>query len=268
MSWTQRITNGIEAVIELVGEPFFQALLVILVGIIGGYLLGKLTTRLLEVIGIPYLVEGTGMERWLQRMGTTTVILVGRLVSAFIYISAFLIAFLIVGALEGDVFWALATAWLPHLFVAIIVIVVGVVLADKIEILVSDRLQGIKLPEVSIIPAVVKYTIIFIALLIALGQVGVDTTALLVVFTMYVLAFVILSVVALQDFLSSGAAGIYLLLREPFTIGDEIVLDGNAGIVQEVDVFVTRIEGDGQEYVVPNRRVMTEGVQRVRPTRD
>lgn len=264
MSWTQRITSGIEDVVELIGEPFFQALLVIFIGLIAGYLLGRLTTRLLEFLGVPAMVEGTGTERWLQRTGTSTVVLVGRVVALFTYVGAFLAAFLLLGALDGDVFWELATAWLPHLFVAIIVFVVGIVLADKVEIVVAERLQSIKLPEVSFIPVVVKYTIIFIALLIALGQVGVDTTALLVVLTVYVFAFVILGALALRDFLASGAAGIYLLFREPYTIGDEIVIEDAAGIVQEVDVFVTRIEDDGQEYIIPNRRVMEEGVKRLR----
>lgn len=249
---------------ELIGEPVIQALLVIVVGLIAGYLIGRLATRLLELSGVPGLVEGTGTERWLQRMGTSTVVLVGRLIALFIYLSAFLAAFLIVGALDGNVFWELATAWLPHLFVAIIVLVVGIVLADKVEILVSERLQAVKLPDVGLIPPLVKYTIIFVALLIALGQVGVDTTALLIVLAIYVLAFVVLGAVALQDFLASGAAGIYLLLREPYAIGDEIEIDGATGIVQEIDVFVTRIEGDGREHIVPNRRVMQQGAKRYR----
>lgn len=253
-----------ENVFELVAEPLIQALLVIIAGLVIGYVVGRFATRLMELIGVPGLVEGTSTERWLQRMGTSTSILVGRLVAAFIYLSAFLSAFLIVGALDGSVFWQLATAWLPHLFVAIIVLVVGIVLADKVELLISERLQGIKLPEASLIPLVVKYTIIFIALLIALGQIGVDTTALVVVLTVYILAFVLLGAVALRDFLASGTAGIYLLLREPYAIGDEIVLEEAEGIVQEIDIFVTHIEGDQREYIIPNRRVMQEGVQRRR----
>lgn len=262
LSWTQRITSGVEAALDVATEPVVQAAVVIAAGMVAGYLLGRLTTRLLDLLGVSTLVEGTGSERWLQRMGTSTVIFVGRLVSLFIYAAAFLSAFLIMGALDADTFWELATAWLPDLFVAIFVLMVGVVLADKVELLIADRLQGMKLPEISVIPLVVKWSIIFIALLIALGQVGVDTAALLVVLIVYVFGLVLLTVVALQDFLSSGAAGVYLLLREPYAIGDEITLDGNTGVVQEVGVFVTRIEDDDREHVIPNRRVMQAGVQR------
>lgn len=249
-------------------EPFMQAALVVALGVIAGYIIGRITTRLLEFIGISRLVEGTATERWLQRTGTSTVVFIGRLVSMFIYIGAFLSALLIIGALDGEVFWQLATAWLPHLFVAIIVLTVGIVLADKIEILIAEKLQGIKLPEVTVIPVIVKYSIIFIALLIALGQVGVDTNALLIILSIYFLGLVLLGAVAMRDFLAAGAAGVYLLLRQPYTIGDEITLNEANGIVQEVEVFVTRIEDDGQEYIIPNHFLMRNGVRRRRTDND
>lgn len=261
-----RITETVEEAIRYAEIPGIQALLVLGFGLLLGLVLGRVTTRILQFVNVQELVEGTGTERWLQHMGTSTVRVIGRLVSLFIYVAAILYAILLIGAIRGEIFWALATAWLPHLFVAVLVLVIGIVVADKVEILVGERLQGIKLPEVSIIPAVVKYSIIFVALLVALGQVGVHTTALLVVLSVYVLGIVILGVVALKDLLSSGAAGLYLLLRQPFTIGDEVVVGDAAGVVQEVTVFVTIVEDDGRAYVVPNSRIVREGITRVTGT--
>ena len=68
----------------------------------------------------------------------------------------------------------------------------------------------------------------------------------------------------MKDLLSSAAAGIYLLLTEPYSIGDEVEIDGARGVVQEVDVFATTVENDGEEYVIPNRKVLREGAMRVR----
>lgn len=241
-----------------------QVVLVLLVGLISGYILGRFITRILRLMGVQNVVEGTSTERWLQRTGTSTVVVIGRLVSWFVYIGTVLAAFLLLGVIRGDVFWDLATAWLPHLFVAVLILVTGIVVADKIEILVRERLQGIKLPEVSIIPAVVKYSIIFIASLIALGQIGIHTTALLIMLAVYFFGIVLFSAIALQDFLASAAAGIYLLLNEPISIGDEIRLEDAEGIVQEIDIFATRIEGEDREYIVPNRRLLRNGLSRVR----
>lgn len=268
MSLTQRIIEALEEAVAYTSDPAIQALLVIGLGLLLGLILGRLTTRLLQVFRVGEMVEGTGTERWLQRMGTSTVRVIGRLVALFIYIASILYAVLIVGVIRGEIFWALATAWLPHLFVAVLVLVIGIVVADKVEILVSERLQGIKLPEVAIIPGIVKYSVIFIALLVALGQVGVDTTALLVLLSVYVFGMVLLGAVALRDLLASGAAGLYLLLRQPYTIGDEVTVGDATGVVQEVDVFTTYIESDDREFIVPNRRIVRDGMTRVREQTD
>jgi len=74
----------------------------------------------------------------------------------------------------------------------------------------------------------------------------------------------VFAVVALWDFLRSGAAGVYLLLEQPYSIGDRVTIADSTGVVQEVDLFVTRIEDDDVEYVVPNRTVLREGVARER----
>lgn len=264
MSWIQRTIEGIQEAFTFVEEPAIRALLVLGVGLIAGLILGRLTIRVLHFAKVDQVVEGTGTERWLQRMGTSTVHVVGRLVAAFTVIGAVLSAFLQIGAIRGDVFWSLATAWLPHLFVAILVVVIGIIVADKVEILVSDRLQAIKLPEVLIIPSIIKYTIIFVAALIALGQVGVHTLALLVILSVYVFGVLFLGAVALRDLLSSGAAGVYLFLEEPYTIGDRITIGEASGIVQEITLFVTKVENAESEYIVPNHQVLRDGVVRIR----
>jgi small-conductance mechanosensitive channel len=154
--------------------------------------------------------------------------------------------------------------FLPQLFIAVIVVIVGILLADKAELLVGERLRSIKLPEVTLLPTLVKFSILYIAALIALSQLGVATGALLVLLAAYAFGVVFLSGLAFKDLLSSAAAGIYLLLTEPYSIGDEVEIDGNRGIVQEVDVFVTYVESEGEEYMIPNRKVLRDGAMRVR----
>jgi small-conductance mechanosensitive channel len=41
-------------------------------------------------------------------------------------------------------------------------------------------------------------------------------------------------------------------------------IDGDGGVVQEVDLFVTHVESDGEEYIIPNAKVFREGIVRVR----
>jgi small-conductance mechanosensitive channel len=161
-------------------------------------------------------------------------------------------------------FWSGVVGFVPQLFVAVLVLIVGIVVSDKVELAASERLRSVKVPEVGFLPRLAKYSVIYIAALVALGQVGVATGALLVLLAVYVFGVVFLAGLALQDVLASAAAGLYLLLNQPYSIGDEVAIGDRRGIVQEVDVFTTHIETDDAEHVVPNSHVFSEGVVRFR----
>jgi small-conductance mechanosensitive channel len=154
--------------------------------------------------------------------------------------------------------------FLPNLFIAALVVIVGLIVGDKVDLAASERLRSIKLPEVTVVPTLMKYSIFFISFLIALAQLGVAVNALLVLLAAYTFGLFFLGGLAFKEMLSSSAAGVYLLLTEPYSIGDEVEINGNRGIVQEVDVFVTRIESDEEEFVLPNHLVFESGIIRVR----
>jgi small-conductance mechanosensitive channel len=146
----------------------------------------------------------------------------------------------------------------------VLAVIIGLIAGDKSKIIIQERLRSVKLPEVSVLGEVAKYSIYYIAALIALAQLGIATTALLVLLAAYAFGIVFLCGIAFKQFLSAGAAGVYLLLVEPYTIGDEVRIDDRRGIVQEVDMFVTHIETDGEEYIIPNQQVFQSGIIRVR----
>ncbi|MFB6173613.1 MAG: mechanosensitive ion channel domain-containing protein [Halobacteriales archaeon] len=240
------------------------AALVLVVGSLLGYVAGKINRRLLERADVPDAVEGTAFERTMRGLGTSTVAVIARLSMWFIVGVAVLAALSVANVNIATSFWAAVTGLLPQLFVALIVLIVGVVVGDKLELVVSERLTGIKLPQVGVLPLLVKYSTVYIAGLIALSQIGVVTDALLIMLGGYVFGLVFVGGLALRDLLASVTAGVYLLLNQPYGIGDEVRIGDAEGIVQEVTVLVTRVEGEDAEYVVPNRRVFDQGVIRRR----
>lgn len=83
----------------------------------------------------------------------------------------------------------------------------------------------------------------------ALGQLGVETTSFAAILAAAGLAIGF----ALQGSLSNFAAGVMLIIFRPFKAGDFVEAGGAAGIVEEVQVFATRIRtGDNKEVTVPN----------------
>ena len=250
--------------LDSVSGRLWLALAVLAVGALLSYVVIAINQRILEGAGVPSSIEGTAFERTARELGTSTVSIVARLSGYFIFILAVLVALTVADVGYITQFWNRVVLFLPRVFAAVLVLIVGVVVADKVELLVDNRLRGVKLPEVSVLPLAAKWSVFYIAALVALGQLEVDTDALVVLLGAYAFALVLLSALAFRDLLASAAAGIYLLLNQPYGIGDRVRIGDTEGVVQEVDVFVTHVETDDREYVVPNRRAFTEGIVRVR----
>ncbi len=260
----QTPTDTIWSALTSLPARIWLAFGVLLLGLVLGYLVVQVNRRLLKGAGVPETIEGTAFERTAREFGTSTVSLVANLSGYFIFILSVIVALTIAQVRYISTFWNRAAELLPALFLAVFVLIVGLVVGDKVELLINDRLRGVKLPQAGVVPMLAKWSVIFVAALVALGQVGVDTVALVVLLGTYGFALVLFSALAFRDLLASGAAGFYLLLQEPYSIGDRVRIGDTDGVVQEVNVFVTHVESDGAEYVVPNRRAFTEGIVRIR----
>jgi small-conductance mechanosensitive channel len=258
------VPNALREFAATVPERLWLALLVLVVGLILAYVVGVINRRLLTRAGVPEAIEGTAFERTVREFDTSTVGILAQLSSYFIVAVAVIVALTVAEVNYLDRFWSSVASFLPRLFVAVLVMIVGVVVGDKAELLVAERLRGIKLPELGVLPPLVKYSVVYVATLVALGQVGVQTLALIVLLAAYAFAVVVFAAMATKDLVASAAAGVFLLLRQPYGVGDEVKVAGERGIVQEVDLFVTHIEADGEDHVIPNHSVFRHGIVLIR----
>ena len=66
---------------------------------------------------------------------------------------------------------------------------------------------------------------------------------------------------AFRDILQNFLAGLLLLLMEPFRVGDQIVVKGFEGVVEEIQTRATMIKTyDGRRVVIPNAELFTQSV--------
>ena len=67
---------------------------------------------------------------------------------------------------------------------------------------------------------------------------------------------------AFKDILQNWLAGILILSRQPFKIGDEIIVNGYEGKVEVVETRATTIKTyDGQDVIIPNSDIYTNAVK-------
>ena len=162
----------------------------------------------------------------------------------------------------ADMVWHWAEAFLPRLFAAALIFVVGFLLAGWVDRQVRRLLGNVRVDPTlrPIVGTVARYTIVILVVVLGLTQLGVQTTSLLTVLGAAGLAIGL----ALQGTLSNIAAGMMLLWLRPFRVGDYIEVGSQAsgsqsGAVEEIGLFACQLRTfDGLFLLMPNSAIWNQ----------
>jgi small conductance mechanosensitive channel len=152
------------------------------------------------------------------------------------------------------ILWGWSANFVPRLLTAIIILVAGYFLAAWICLAVRRLLARIESVDPTVQPAIaamIRYSILALVVVAALGNLGVQTASLLAVLGAAGLGVGL----ALQGTLTNIAAGIMLLWLRPFRVGDYIEVPSNniSGTVKEIGLFVCQLENfEGIFVFAPN----------------
>ncbi|MFQ5470445.1 MAG: mechanosensitive ion channel family protein [Gammaproteobacteria bacterium] len=144
--------------------------------------------------------------------------------------------------------------FLINVAIALAIYVVGGWVVNQIVRVVDKLMSMRKLDEMlqGFLHAILSTLLKFVVLLIAVEQLGIDTTSLLALLGAAGLAVGL----ALKDSLSSFAAGVMLILFKPFKIGDFVEAGGTSGVVEKITVFNSIFRsGDNREIIIPNAQI-------------
>ncbi|HEY3919233.1 MAG TPA: mechanosensitive ion channel domain-containing protein [Stellaceae bacterium] len=160
-----------------------------------------------------------------------------------------------------DIAWTWTAAFLPRFVAAIVILVLGGIVArwlSRTVFGIASRSAHIDPTVRPILAAMVRYSVLILVFIAALSQVGVQTASLFAVLGAAGLAIGL----ALQGTLSNIAAGLMLLWLRPFRIGDFIEVNGMAGTVREIGLFVCHLETfDGIFLFAPNSTIWNNALK-------
>ncbi len=144
---------------------------------------------------------------------------------------------------------------LPRLAVAVVLILIGIALGRLLR-WASRRLLA-RTHTTSFATVMSKLLGSTVVALAVLGAITVTFPSVKPVDLLAGLGFFSLAVgFAFQDILENTLSGVLMLFRQPFTAGDQIEVQGQAGTVQAITIRETRIKTyDGQLILIPNRDV-------------
>lgn len=146
-----------------------------------------------------------------------------------------------------------------NLAVGIVIFFIGKFIASKIAHWGEKRLLKASVDQaVAGFASSILYALMFAGVtLMALGQVGVETTSFIAILGAAGLAVGL----ALQGSLSNFASGVLIILLRPFRSGDFIDAAGQMGTVNRIELFHTHLKTpDNRVIIVPNSSVMNGSI--------
>lgn len=258
--------NDLVLVLTEFAPRLVGAVVVLLLALLVALLLQRVMARFLESLGLDDLFERSGASDSLSQLGYNGG--PSRLLGIVLFWGVMLTG--VAGSLS-----VLGLSSLEHTMdalvnlsgralVALVILLAGVMSAGWLAELVARESERAGLRGAGAFRRVVFVTVVSVAALLAAGQLGLETSVLLL------LAVVVLGTIGLVAALALGqglallsanvAAGRYV--QDGTEIGDEISVNGVEGTVEELGYASITIRAmDGHLYRIPNR-ILLENVVR------
>lgn len=142
---------------------------------------------------------------------------------------------------------------------AILIFIIGKWAARVVSQIAGMAMARAKLNETlsSFLKNIIYYLLLVFVCIAALNKLGIETTSFVALIGAAGLAVGL----ALQGSLANFAAGVMLILFQPFKVGDEVEAGGASGTVKEIQIFSTIMEGsDNKTIIVPNAKITADKI--------
>ncbi|MFL5741404.1 MAG: mechanosensitive ion channel family protein [Flavisolibacter sp.] len=163
--------------------------------------------------------------------------------------------------MKVEKFYTQAYNWIliegPRILVGVILILLGLWLIRAVKRWLNHHLLKRDVTG-SVRPFLVNLIVITLQILLVLGfmqVVGIQMT----VFAAAIGAFGVAAGLALSGTLQNFTSGILILLLKPFRVGENIVAQGEEGVVSSIQVFFTVVlTFDNRTVIIPNSKLSNE----------
>lgn len=139
----------------------------------------------------------------------------------------------------------------PNIIISLVVLILGIISIRLISRLLgkSFRKYNIEPSLATFIQSLVRF-MLFAILIVSIGTtLGIKTSSFVAVIAAAGLAIGL----ALQGSLANFAGGVLILIFKPFKVDDLIFVNGNLGIVSDIDILYTRLTTfDNRVITIPN----------------
>ncbi|KPB80977.1 CmpX [Pseudomonas syringae pv. maculicola] len=263
--WTQSLLAAMTALWTKVANfipNLFGALVVVLLGFVVAKLLDALLSKLLAKLGLDRLVGGTGLTKIIGRAGVKVPIstLIGKIVYWFVLLIFLVSAAESLGLQRVSATLDMLALYLPKVFGAALVLLVGVLLAQLVNGLVRGAAEGVGIDYSAGLGRIAQGLVIIISISVAISQLEVKTDLLnhVIVIALITVGLTVALALGLgsREIVGQIIAGIYV--RELFQVGQQVRVGDTEGQIEEIGTVKTTLLTDEGELVSFSNRILLE----------
>lgn len=254
------VEEWIVQVIDQIKEVLPRVLLFILALIItyvAGRIFARVVAAILRRLEFERLTKKSEAERIARRFGMTLIELIEVVTRWTIYLIGLQIAVETTGLEFFNQLMQKVVSYMPNLILALIIFIVGILVAEKLGDFVQGLAEDEKVPRFWILGNLVRYTIYLIVVIMTLSQLGISTGVLMIVTGAIFATVGAIIVIGMKDIASNAVAGMYVLYEKTLNVGDNVQLREYEGIIEDIGFVKSVIKKKDGEYVmVPNSELM------------
>ena len=253
---------GQKVMVEL--PNIIGALFLILLGWIIGKIAAYVISKTLRAVKFDNLSKRFEIQELLNQAQVT--LTPSQLVGRFVYWIIILLFFVTASETLG---WQVVStsisdliAYLPKLFSAMVIFVIGYYIATFLRTGIHTILKSMAVSSSQLLSSFAFYLILVIVSLTALNQAGVDTGIITSNVTLIIggimLAFAVTFALSARDVMTNILSSFYS--KNNFEVGQQISINGTSGKIVKMDSVSVTIQTQKGKVVMPSHKLITEEV--------
>lgn len=262
------LTKIVTDIIDFIPRLIYGAI-ILLIGTLVALLVRGVLRFVLRRLHFDPLVERTGITGTLRGLGIKTALseIVAQTIFALLLLSFLITAARLMGLDPVARVLEQILIFLPNLIAAVIVFLVGGIVAKFLGDLVAGVVRSAGVTYAARIGSLVQYLISLFVVILALSTLGLDTSILVTAVTILLAAFGLALALAIglgaRGLVQHILAGYYM--RQRFTVGQLLALDQTRGAVRNIGTVNTVVTTPDGEVVIPNSVLIDSIVQSPAP---
>ncbi len=274
-SFAKGLKVGQKAITSMVSTAFQKlggflpslvgAILILIVGWLMAALFRGLSRRVFKVVGINYIVERSGVNNLLEKLGMQRK--AEDILASLVYLIVLLV-FVVASTEVLGIHIVIETlnrfiSYLPRVFGALFVFVFLAYLGNFLKRGISSFLQSYHLAYAEIVGRIIEVLVLVFALIMALRELGFETAIFTANITLIIGIFLGAIGLALglgtREVTRKVVSGIYL--RKYISVGDEIQAGDVAGKVLSLENTSVTVETPDGIILIPNDQILESNVK-------